>query len=154
MSAFLVLELFVFFTLCAPLPWGVRKNISRWIFRVQALQRLDTFFKYVIFGLALALVESLHAMYNAHVRAEFITASGDLSPDHAMQVAAVQDFRWRKARSERNVYMAGFAITLMFGIMRLVRLAGIEIQLRNKIKEYNGNKPLTEMGETVPDKEK
>ena len=34
-------------------------------------------------------------------------------------------------------------------IARLIRLAAIEVQLRNKIKGYNGNKPLTETGETI-----
>lgn len=148
MSSLLVVELLVLFTLCAPLPWGVRKNISRWIFRVKARERFNTFFKYILFLLVLALVESLHSLRSLHIRREF-QSNGELTEEKELQLAALHDFRWQKARAERNLYLASFSITAWMAIARLIRLAAIEVQLRNKIKGYNGNKPLTETGETI-----
>lgn len=151
-SFLLAVELVVLFGLCAPLPWGVRKNISRWIFRIRAYERMDALFKYVLFGLLLALTESLHSLRSVHVRREFRSTNSE-SADAALQIAALQDFRWQQARAERNLYLVSFSITGIIAIVRLIKLAWIEVQLRNKIKSYNGNKPLTETGETINDKD-
>lgn len=148
MSVLLGLELVVLLALCAPLPWGVRKNISRWVFRVKAQQRLDALFNYVLFALFLALAESLNSLRTLHVRREFKQGE-DESPNAALQIAALHDFRWQKARAERNLYLASFAITAIVAITRLIRLASIEVQLRDKIKQHNGGKPISETGETI-----
>lgn len=152
-SALLVVEVIVLLILCAPLPWGVRKNISRWIFRMRAQERMDSFFKYVLFGLFLALTESVHALRSVHIRKEFRSSETE-STDATMQMVGLQDFRWQKARAERNLYLASFAITAIVAIARLIKLAWIEVQLREKIKQFNGNKPLTETGETIERKNK
>lgn len=147
-SALLVIQLLVLLALCAPLPWGVRKNISRWIAGLNAKDNLRTFLRYVTLSLFLALAESVNSLRNVHIRREF-NASSDSAADRALHMAALQDFKWQKARSERNLYLALFSITAMIVIARLVRLASIEILLRTKIKQYNGNLRVSESGEIL-----
>lgn len=147
-SVLLIIELVILLMLCLPLPWGVRKNISRWIYRVRAQDKLNASIRYLIFGLCLAFAEAFNSLRTVHIRREFQSAD-DVPTDPSVQVLALQDFRWQKARAERNLYLSAFSITAWIVILRLIRLASIEIQLRNKIKQYNGNKPLTETGETV-----
>lgn len=69
-----------------------------------------------------------------------------------MRLDDLSDFRLQKARSERNMYLASFAITSCMAIVRLVRLAAIEVHLRDKIKYYNGDKAITEFGEIIEEK--
>lgn len=113
---------------------------------------MDAIFKYVMFGLVLAFAESVHSLRSVHVRREFRSTEGETA-DAALQLAALQDFRWQKARAERNLYLASFAITAIIAISRLIKLAWIEVHLRDKIKQFNGNRPISETGETIEDKE-
>ncbi|CAN8066441.1 unnamed protein product [Agarophyton chilense] len=151
-SVVLVVELIILLTLCAPLPWGVRKNISRWIFRVKAQEKLNSFVKYITFALFLALAESLNGLRIALERtqkqkeAQFHQDPGYVTP--------ATDYRWQKVRAERNLYLASFAIVALVAIARLVRLASIEVQLRDMIKSYNGNKPISETGESLGEQDK
>lgn len=149
-SALLCFELVILLALCAPLPWGVRKNISRWIFRVRAQDRLNASMKYVLFGLFLALTEALNSLRNVHRREQADLKHAAESPiDQALHITSAHDHRWKRAKAERNLYLAAFSITAWIAIARLIRLAAIEVQLRNKIKEHNGNQPMTEYGETI-----
>ncbi|PXF47357.1 hypothetical protein BWQ96_02837 [Gracilariopsis chorda] len=146
-SVVLLIEVIVLLALCAPLPWGVRKNISRWIFRVKARERLNSIIKYITFALFMALAESLNALRIVAERTREQN-EGHLTQD-PVYITPATDYRWKKVRAERNFYLASFSIITLVAITRLVRLAAIEVQLRQRIKSYNGNKPISETGETL-----
>lgn len=147
-SCVLAVEIVVLLVLCAPLPWGVRKNISRWIYKLKAHDLLDSALKYVAFALFLSLAEAING-YRQIKFAKKEHGTNDDQETYHMNVS--HEYRWKQARAERNMYLATFSITAVIAIARLIRLAAIEVQLRNKIKEYNGNKPLNEVGETIDD---
>lgn len=152
--------------LCAPLPWGFRKNVSRFIFQFRAYERFQAVMNYITFGLCLAVLESLNALRSVYRK----IADADLTPapeesskqsDNVSAGLAHDDFtmneghlRWQKVRAERNVYLATFAITAMFAITRLIRLTSVEIYLRDKVKELNGGKEIPEMRDVVDQIEK
>lgn len=145
-SVVLTVEIAILMILCAPLPWGVRKNISRSIYKLKAHNILDSGLKYVVFALLLALAEAINGYRQIMIKEK------DIADDNETYYINIRnEHRWKKARAERNLYLATFSITGVIAIARLVRLAAIEVQLRNKIKGYNGNKPLNEVGETLDD---
>lgn len=152
-SATLGAELLVLALLCAPLPWGVRKNIAR-LMHTFRHSRFHVMLKYVMFGLILALVESLNSLKNVLDRKGADAKSGGISKSSGEGMIEKQDFGWRKARAERNLYMAAFAITCIIAIIRLVSLVANEISLKDRIKALNGGKPITESGEDVDDKKR
>lgn len=147
-SIILIFEIGMLLVLCAPLPWGVRKNISRWISHAKACDRIDMAFKYILFGLLLAFLESVSSLRHAYNKVRISTASATTELGTTV-MHNIHESRWLQARAERNLYLAGFAISVMVAIMRLVRLAKIEVRLRDKIKQYNGNKPISQYGETI-----
>lgn len=149
-SIILGLEMVILVGLCAPLPWGVRKNISRWIYELNAQAHLNAALRYILFGLILAFLESLHALRKEYQKDDEVSdkTSSD-SNDASLNLVELNEHRWLMTRAERNVYLAGFAIAAMLAITRLVHLASIEVQLRNKIKQFNGNVPIAENGESL-----
>lgn len=151
-SVVLGLELSLLLFLCLPLPWGVRKTISRWLFRIKARQFIDSMFKYILFALFLALAESLYSLQKVYLSSESKDETNGKQSDESIRLNDVNTFRLQKARSERNMYLASFAITCCMAIVRLVRLAAIEVHLRDKIKYYNGDKAITETGEIIEEK--
>lgn len=151
-SVILGMELILLLFLCLPLPWGVRKNVSRWLFRIKARQVIDSMFKYILFALFLALAESLYSLRRVYVNRDTKSETDSAEMEGKMRLDDLSDFRLQKARSERNMYLASFAITSCMAIVRLVRLAAIEVHLRDKIKYYNGDKAITEFGEIIEEK--
>lgn len=149
-SVILSLEFLLLLLLCLPLPWGVRKNISRWIHRIQAHHHLDSLIKYLLLALLLALLDSLNSLRTVHLGQELNASANAAHTDPSLQLITYHDLRWKKARAERNFYLASFSVAALIAIARLVRLASIEVQLRTKIKMYNGNRPISETGETIP----
>lgn len=156
------METALLLVLCAPLPWGVRKTVSRWIFKIRAYDRIQTIMNYILFALCLAVVESLNelrSVYTKLLKPSNTTDSNGQSVDGADSTTEtpVDDhynfekgyLNWQKVRAERNCYLAAFTVTAFLAIIRLVRLATIEMHLRDKIKEFNGDKDITELGDIV-----
>lgn len=113
---------------------------------------MDATFKYILFALCLALTESVYSLWGVHKRRESKGEVDGMEMDQQTKVSATQDWYLQKARSERNMYLASFAITACMAIVRLVRLAAVEVQLRDKIKYYNGDKAITETGDIIDEK--
>lgn len=145
--------------LCAPLPWGVRKNVSHFIFKFRAYDRIQMVMNYILFALCLAVVESLNELRSVYTRLAQPSPKEDTTGDHGDSKTETPlddhyDFQkgylnWQKVRAERNVYLAAFTVTAFLAIVRLVRLATIEMHLRDKIKDFNGNKDITELGDII-----
>lgn len=120
---------------------------------------------YMLFGLSLAVIESLNSLRSIYHKISTAQKSADTEdPTVASEKRSGlpdDDFGFshgqllvEKVRAERNVYLAAFSITAMFAIIRLVRVATIEMHLRNKIKEFNGGKDITEAGEIIDEVDK
>ena len=96
--------------------------------------------RYVAFGLSLVLVETLNSLYKISVQIKDGDRQGEMGLN--TRLVSNEDLRWRKARGERNLYMAGFCLILLGVIGRLVNLVSNEIVLKDKIKELTGQKTL------------
>ena len=139
--AFLVGELILTLILVLPVPRRIRNYIAKKIFILQLGERLAKPILFIGIALGLALVES----YLSHQR-----LLERLKEDHAMEVMAAAgggansiglgvgaasitavDLQ-RKYKSERNMYLAGFSLTLLFVIGRLTQLMEENVELEDE----------------------
>lgn len=152
-SASLAAELALLALLVIPFPWGVRKNISRFVLHPPVRPILDTSLRYVGFGLVVAVIESINSMARLSGRLKELREPGDVASGVGSQAGAnVQDIKLRRALCQRNFYMASFSIVLILTLQRLVVLVCNEADLRAKIKSLNGNKPIDDRGNEIPER--
>lgn len=126
---------------------------------MRAYDRIQTIMNYILFALCLAVVESLNELRSVYFKLAEPQSNDDPVGEagETVQNTSTDDhynfakgyLNWQKVRAERNVYLAAFTVTAFLAIIRLVRLATIEMHLRDKIKEFNGNKDITEVGDII-----
>ena len=131
----LVIELVIVTILCAPLPWGVRKNVARFLLNTR--QTIQNILKYIAFGLSIAIIESTVSMYNLNQKIES-DDDKEGAGDPNQGLIAVSTLKIRRIRAERNLYMASFSMVLIVVIGRLVHLVANEMELKNRIKALGG----------------
>jgi Bap31/Bap29 transmembrane region len=140
----LALELLILSLFVAPLPWGVRKNVTRFFQRPAVEAAFQRVLRYVGFGLALAIVESIHGLQNLHKVLQFSVderVSVDASANMTSDVSA-HDFRLESVLAQRNLYLAGFCLVLLFTLSRVIELVSHETALRDKIKQLTAELEL------------
>lgn len=136
MSVFLILtvELVITLILVVPVPRKIRNLIAKKIFKFDLGDRLKTPILFVGIGLGLALVESYftHQRIMARIWEEQEEHHHQHNPSHDHFYPGLHD-RERKYKSERNLYLAGFALTLLFVIGRLAVLLQESVELHEEI---------------------
>lgn len=150
----LVLELVLLSFFVLPFPWGVRKNLARTLLRRNIRGAIDTALRYVGVGLVFAIAESINSLSRLEARFEEVKLANagaglDLSASSAM---SMHDFKYRRAIGQRNLYLAAFSLVIALVLTRLVDLTSKEMQLRERIKEANGGRPIDEQGNVILDK--
>jgi Bap31/Bap29 transmembrane region len=140
----LALELLILSAFVAPLPWGVRKNVTRFFQRPAVEEAFQRALRYIGFGLSLAIIESIHALRNLRDRLEFAVEEkvGVEAPLGMTGEMSMQDFRWQNALTQRNLYLAGFCLVLLVTLSRIIELVSNETALKDKIKELNSELSL------------
>mmetsp|Transcript_401 Transcript_401/g.579 ORF Transcript_401/g.579 Transcript_401/m.579 type:complete len:175 (+) Transcript_401:128-652(+) len=119
---FLMFELGITLILVIPVPRKIRNAMARQINRLDLGQRLAKFGIFVTVALAAALVESMSSVQTIGERERLETQFGYTagSVEHDRVIHDLD--RQRKFRSERNMYLAGFSLTLTFVISRIANL--------------------------------
>ena len=144
MSIFLILaiELVITLVLVVPVPRKIRNFIAKEIFQFQLGDRLRTPIAFVGIALGLALMESYFTHQRIMARI-FEEQEAGILPSHSAGhhdhfYPGLHD-RERKYKSERNMYLAGFALTLLFVIGRLAVLLQESVELHEEIDRVEGN---------------
>jgi B-cell receptor-associated protein 31 len=148
----LCFELVLLFLLVLPLPWGVRKNVSRVLLNKKIRNVVDTALRYLGFGLALALVDSVNALSKINARFDATDDGAGAAPASTEGLLGLKDLKLRRAIGQRNLYLGGFALVLILTLSRLVSLVSNEMELREEIKRLNGGRAINEKGTPLEDK--
>ena len=132
---FLAAELVVTLLLVLPIPlkvtaWFARLLPSDWLARVFE-EQLRKPLLYIGIGLALALTESLfvHRRVLARIEEE---RHGSYNPSFFDYFYPHLHHKERKYKSERNIYLSAFALTLLFVIGRLAQLLKESVELHQE----------------------
>ncbi|KAG7369837.1 B-cell receptor-associated protein 31-like protein [Nitzschia inconspicua] len=162
MSVFLILavELVITLILVVPVPRKIRNLIAKKIFMFELGDRLKTPILFVGIALSLALLESYFTHQRIMARILEEQEAGVAAPHHHSHdyfYPGLHD-RERKYKSERNLYLAGFALTLLFVIGRLAVLLQESVELHEETDRVDAqadkstSKPAEEASQQQPAK--
>ncbi|CAB9523081.1 expressed unknown protein [Seminavis robusta] len=148
----LIVELVITFILVVPVPRRIRNAIARAISRLRLGG--DTVTKALLFvGLALTfgLVESYWSVQRlleklATLEEQDMVSGLGGTPVHGHGHHAIHHDKQRLYKAERNTYLAGFALTLLFVIGRILQLMQESVELEDELEL--ARKPLR-----APDKD-
>ena len=161
--AILIAELLVTLILVLPVPRKIRNYLARKIiFQLQLGERLAKPILFIGMALALALVDSFmthqrlldrlrieeELLLSRNVVGEYSGAGAGAAGSLLAGTAAITAHdRERKYKSERNMYLAGFALTLVFVIGRLTQLMEENVELEEEcsrlVKLHDQQQPQT-----------
>lgn len=159
--AFLVCELVLTCILVLPVPRKIRNYLARKIFWLQLGERLAKPILFIGTALALALVESfwthqrlldrLLIVEEEKLALEILSRKGGAGGEYyygggggsgggggalklgsSAAMTMTHHDRERKYKSERNMYLAGFALTLVFVIGRITQLMEENVELEEE----------------------
>lgn len=105
-----------------PLPRSTRRIIARAIKRLNLGPRIRFLTQWITLMLLAALVESVTTLRRLQAREEKPTPRNIAVVDPRATYMETSMEKQRKFRAERNLYLAGFSLTLLFVIARLVEL--------------------------------
>eukprot|EP00429_Kryptoperidinium_foliaceum_P021105 CAMPEP_0176143246 /NCGR_PEP_ID=MMETSP0120_2-20121206/72900_1 /TAXON_ID=160619 /ORGANISM="Kryptoperidinium foliaceum, Strain CCMP 1326" /LENGTH=169 /DNA_ID=CAMNT_0017479533 /DNA_START=127 /DNA_END=636 /DNA_ORIENTATION=+ len=142
---FLVAELIVTVILVVPVPRKIRHFLAREIFLLDIGDKLTKPVLYVSAALVLALLESYwgHRRITnrmAHDYQEMMQSDHHHYPEYHLHD------KEKKYKAERNMYLAGFALTLLLVIGRITKLMQESIELEEETEKVK-------KGETTSSKE-
>ena len=148
---FLILELFVTFVLAVPVPRLIRNKIARLIFRFQ----LGDSFAKATWLVAIALIFSVLDCYFYVERLQeklFTMEDQDVVMGHHHPHHADKQ---KLYKAQRNMYLAGFALTLLFVIRRITQLMQESVELEDECERVRlSSKPAVSVpGDGVEMKE-
>lgn len=137
--SFLLLELAVTLILVLPVPRRVRNFLARNVVsRFNLGERLGKPILFVAIALSFALLESYVAHQRILARLEHEHGGDDMYSQQHGRVYHAQD-KERKYKSERNMYLAGFSLTLVFVIGRILKLMQESVELeeeKDRVKKF------------------
>mmetsp|Transcript_33009 Transcript_33009/g.46867 ORF Transcript_33009/g.46867 Transcript_33009/m.46867 type:complete len:178 (+) Transcript_33009:100-633(+) len=131
--AFLMLELFVTFILIIPVPRKLRNWIAKKVFTFDLGQKINKVAIWITVALAFALAETIHSTQNIAHR-EHEHAAHDPGMTYEQERLFHDLDKQRKFRSQRNTYLAGFSLTLLFVIRRILQLLQEHVELEEEIQ--------------------
>jgi hypothetical protein len=150
---FLILELVVTFALALPVPRKIRNFLAREIFKFHVGDKLRKPILYIGIALFLALVES----YFSHRRLvnRMMEEHGVSSYSH--DIAFHPRDKEHKYKAERNMYLAGFSLTLLFVIGRITTLMQESVELEEeteRVRKFVGDSKKAEAKHNAPSDKK
>lgn len=125
--ATLCVELVFTAVLVAPLPIVIRNGIARFIYHHKIGDKLSFFLRFATLALMFAVwdsVQDLQRLEKKYAPSDS-NASGPVDPISGGNASFQQTSfdRQRKFRAERNLYLSGMTLTLLFVIRRLVEMS-------------------------------
>jgi hypothetical protein len=159
---FLVLELILTAILVVPVPRKIRNFLAKEINKFQIGERLAKPILFIAIALTFALVESYFTRQRILARESEEIAAGMMLSMTAREHDKMfhSGDRERKYKSERNMYLAGFSLTLLFVIGRITQLMQESIELEEecdrvqKFKSASDNVAKEEKPKQPVDKKK
>ena len=137
---FLVLELILTAILVVPVPRKIRNFLAREINKFQIGARLAKPILFIALALAFALVESYFTRQRILAReSDELEAGMSVLMTREHEKMFHSGDRERKYKSERNMYLAGFSLTLLFVIGRITQLMQESVELEeecNRVKKF------------------
>ena len=119
-------ELIVTLILVIPVPRKIRNAITRQINRLDLGNHLGKVVAFIGIALTLALLESISSVH--------YILSKEYEHETPERDRIVHDLmKQRKFRSERNIYLAGFALTLLFVIVRILQLMQESVEWEEQV---------------------
>lgn len=122
----LMAELVITGILVLPLPRVVRRFIAKKIAQLDLGTRFRTLSMFLILGLCVAVADAVSTLRHLELKTE--DESKQAFNDPRAGYIAVSFDKQRKFRAERNMYLAGFALTLCFVIARIIELMQAAVQ--------------------------
>lgn len=124
MAVFLLLmvELFITLILVLPLPRVIRRFIAKKIFTYDLARRFRFASNFIILALILAVSDAISTLRHLEHKEESASENTTGAYSERVGYIGVSLDKQRKFRAERNMYLAGFALTLVFVIARIVEL--------------------------------
>jgi hypothetical protein len=150
---FLLLELALTFILVVPVPRKIRNFIAREIFKFNIGGRLAKPILFIAIALAFALVESYFTHQRILARLGEEIAAGILNASHERNFHGHD--KERKYKAERNMYLAGFTLTLLFVIGRITQLMQESVELEeetDRVKKFTEEAAKTEAKHSATEK--
>ena len=144
---FLAAELLLTLILVVPVPLKIAARCARYAKKgpivrfVRLLKRMKNGVPIVLFigiGLGLALAESLYTHHHIMARIE-----GSSSSSYIDYFYPGMHDKERKYKSERNIYLTGFALTLLIVIGRIATLLHESIELHDEAERLEKALALT-----------
>lgn len=138
----LCVELIVTAVLVLPLPRVVRKSIASAIFRFELAKRVRFFINFTILACLFAIwdcvqeLTRLREKYEAPSSPDKVGMNIEGGDSQASYFQSSLD-RQRRFRSERNLYLSAFTLTLLFVIGRLLDMSRDEIIADKRLEELN-----------------
>lgn len=123
----LIVELVVTFILVVPVPRRLRNLIARNIFKFDLGERFSKVIWFVALALIFALVESYYSVERLMDKLAIKEEEDAVRMDHHSHHH--HNDKQRLYRAERNMYLAGFALTLLFVIGRILQLMQESVEL-------------------------
>ena len=143
---FLVLELVLTLILVAPVPRKIRNFIARKIFKFDLVGRLSKPILFIGLALCAALVDSYvtHRRIVSRLEEEHQTGLSNYPHDRLFHGYDKE----RKYKAERNMYLTGFALTLLFVIGRITQLMQENVEMEEETERVkNSTEAATELHE-------
>ena len=131
--AFLVFELFVTFILAVPVPRRIRNMIARKINRFHLGENFGKAMWFITTGLLLALAESFNATNQQMEKLRMLEEEDHIVHHHGPGHGHHHE-KERLYKAQRNMYLAGFALTLLFIIGRILQLMQESVELEDELE--------------------
>ncbi|CAJ1965035.1 unnamed protein product [Cylindrotheca closterium] len=128
---FLLVELVITAILVVPVPIKIRNAITRKVFQLNLGERLRKPILFIGIALAFGFVDS----YSKHKYVlDMINEERNAELDHGHHLPhVVHHEKEKKYKAERNMYLTGFALTLLFVIGRICQLMQEHVELENEL---------------------
>ena len=123
-------ELIITLILVIPVPRKIRNAIARQINRLDLGDRLGKFAIFIGVALTMALLESISSVHHFMLK-ENNSKEHYETPEHERIFYDL--VKQRKFRSERNMYLAGFSLTLLFVIVRISQLMQESVEWEEQV---------------------
>lgn len=128
---FLLIELVITAILVVPVPIKIRNAITRKVFQLNLGDSLRKPILFIGIALAFGFVDS----YSKHqYLLEMMHEDRNAELDHGHHLPHVMHHeKEKKYKAERNMYLTGFALTLLFVIGRICQLMQEHVELENEL---------------------
>mmetsp|Transcript_4385 Transcript_4385/g.13290 ORF Transcript_4385/g.13290 Transcript_4385/m.13290 type:complete len:170 (-) Transcript_4385:1288-1797(-) len=128
--AYLVFELVCTLCLVVPMPQSGRKAVLSLVNKSKHIKGMTFAIQFVAVALSLALYDSIRTIKYIEGK---LNAGDDGVQGMGNAITGNID-KERRFRAQRNLYLTGFALTLLFVNMRLVQLMRIQVDLKEELK--------------------